>query len=86
MLAGGFIGPKLTELITLDQYKFVFGWILLVLAALMFWQTTPGYYEQEQEGTGHHVGIQETGGSCGKSQIRMPFRILFNHMRSSSRI
>ncbi len=32
MVAGGFIGPKLTELITLDQYKFVFGWILLVLA------------------------------------------------------
>jgi len=43
MLAGGFIGPKLTELITLDQFKFVFGWILLILAALMFWQTTPGY-------------------------------------------
>lgn len=43
MLAGGFIGPKLTEMITLDQFKFVFGWILLVLAALMYWQTTPGY-------------------------------------------
>ncbi len=43
MLVGGFIGPKLTEMITLDQFKFVFGWILLVLAALMFWQTTPGY-------------------------------------------
>ena len=43
MLAGGFIGPKLTELITLDQFKFVFGWILLVLAALLIWQTTPGY-------------------------------------------
>jgi uncharacterized membrane protein YfcA len=42
MLAGGFIGPKLTELITLDQYKFIFGWILLVLAALMIWQTLPG--------------------------------------------
>ncbi len=43
MIAGGFIGPKLTELVTLDQYKFVFGWILIVLAALMAWQTTPGY-------------------------------------------
>ena len=43
MLAGGFIGPKLTELLTLDQYKFIFGWILIVLAALMFWQTTPAY-------------------------------------------
>jgi len=41
MLVGGFIGPKLTELITLDQYKFVFGWILLILAALMVWQTLP---------------------------------------------
>ncbi len=43
MIAGGFIGPKLTELVTLDQYKFVFGWILVILAALMAWQTTPGY-------------------------------------------
>ena len=43
MLAGGFIGPKLTEMITLDQFKSAFGWILLVLAALMFRQTTPGY-------------------------------------------
>jgi hypothetical protein len=43
MLVGGFIGPKLTEMITLDQFKFAFGWILLVLAALMFWQTTPKY-------------------------------------------
>ncbi len=43
MLAGGFIGPKLTEMISVAQYKFVFGWILVVLAALMFWQTTPGY-------------------------------------------
>jgi Predicted permeases len=43
MLLGGFIGPKLTELITLDQYKYAFGWILLILAALMLWQTTPAY-------------------------------------------
>jgi len=43
MLVGAFIGPKLTEMITLDQFKFIFGWILLILAALMFWQTTPGY-------------------------------------------
>jgi uncharacterized protein len=48
-LAGGFIGPKLTELITLDQYKFVFGWILIVLAALMFWQTTPGYLNKNKK-------------------------------------
>jgi hypothetical protein len=49
MLAGGFIGPKMTELITLDQYKFVFGWILIILAALMFWQTTPGYLEKNKK-------------------------------------
>ncbi|MGC1453829.1 MAG: sulfite exporter TauE/SafE family protein [Nitrospirota bacterium] len=49
MVAGGFIGPKLTELITLDQFKFVFGWILLILAGLMFWQTTPGYLEKNKK-------------------------------------
>jgi hypothetical protein len=49
MLAGGFIGPKLTELITLDQYKFVFGIILIILASLMFWQTTPGYIERNKK-------------------------------------
>jgi hypothetical protein len=49
MVLGGFIGPKLTELITLDQYKFVFGWILLVLAGLMFWQTTPGYLAKNKK-------------------------------------
>jgi uncharacterized protein len=43
MLLGGFIGPKLTEMITLDQFKFAFGWILLILAALMLWQTMPSY-------------------------------------------
>ena len=49
MLLGGFIGPKLTEMITLDQYKFAFGWILLILAALMFWQTTPGYLAKNKK-------------------------------------
>jgi hypothetical protein len=49
MVLGGFIGPKLTELVTLDQYKFVFGWILLVLAGLMFWQTTPGYLAKNKK-------------------------------------
>ena len=48
-LLGGFIGPKLTELITLDQYKFVFGWILVILAGLMFWQTTPGYLDKNKK-------------------------------------
>ncbi len=49
MLVGGFIGPKLTELITLDQFKFAFGWILIVLAGLMYWQTTPGYLEKNKK-------------------------------------
>jgi len=49
MVAGGFIGPKLTELITLEQFKFVFGWILIVLAGLMFWQTTPGYLAKNKK-------------------------------------
>ncbi|MGO0122510.1 TSUP family transporter [Desulfothermobacter acidiphilus] len=49
MVLGGFIGPKLTELITLDQFKFVFGWILLVLAGLMVWQTTPGYLQRHKK-------------------------------------
>lgn len=49
MMAGGFIGPKLTELITLDQFKFLFGWVLILLAGLMFWQTTPGYIEKNKK-------------------------------------
>jgi uncharacterized membrane protein YfcA len=49
MVAGGFIGPKLTELITMAQFKFVFGWILLVLAGLMFWQTMPGYIAKNKK-------------------------------------
>ncbi|MBF0474523.1 MAG: sulfite exporter TauE/SafE family protein [Deltaproteobacteria bacterium] len=49
MLLGGFIGPKLTELITLDQFKFIFGWILIVLAGLMWWQTTPGYLDKNKK-------------------------------------
>ncbi|HZV55525.1 MAG TPA: sulfite exporter TauE/SafE family protein [Rhodocyclaceae bacterium] len=48
-LAGAFIGPALTDLITLDEFKFVFGWILFVLAALMFWQTTPGYIARNKK-------------------------------------
>jgi uncharacterized membrane protein YfcA len=48
MLLGAFIGPKLTELITLAQYKFFFGLILIILAALMFWQTTPRYLQKNK--------------------------------------
>lgn len=48
-IAGGFLGPKLTELVTLDQYKYVFGVILLVLAGLMFWQTTSGYLAKNKK-------------------------------------
>jgi hypothetical protein len=49
MLLGGFIGPKLTEMITLEQFKSAFGWILLVLAALMYWQTTAGYLSKNKK-------------------------------------
>ncbi|MCS7149438.1 MAG: TSUP family transporter [Caldimicrobium sp.] len=49
MMVGGFIGPKLTEMITLEQYKFLFGWVLLILAAIMFWQTTPSYIARNQK-------------------------------------
>lgn len=49
MVVGGFIGPKLTEMITLEQFKFVFGWILIILAGLMFWQTTPGYLAKNKK-------------------------------------
>lgn len=48
MLAGGFIGPLLTMFITLDQYRFMFGWILLILAGIMVWQTTPGFLERNK--------------------------------------
>ena len=49
MLAGGFIGPKLTEMISLTQFTFAFGWILLILAAFMLWQTTPGYLAKNKK-------------------------------------
>lgn len=49
MVAGGFIGPKFTELITPEQFKFIFGWILIALAGLMLWQTTPKYLEQNKK-------------------------------------
>jgi hypothetical protein len=49
MLVGGFIGPKLTELITLDEFKFLFGWVLFILAGLMFWQTTPSYLDKNKK-------------------------------------
>jgi len=49
MLAGGFIGPVLTTMVTVDEFKFVFGWILFILAALMFWQTTPGYMAKNKK-------------------------------------
>ena len=49
ILAGAFIGSGLTQLITLDEFKFVFGWILFFLAGLMFWQTTPGYIAKHKK-------------------------------------
>lgn len=49
MLIGGFIGPLLNQFVTVDEYKFIFGIILLILAALLFWQTTPGYLEKNKK-------------------------------------
>jgi hypothetical protein len=49
MLAGGFIGPILTQMVTIGEFKSVFGYILFVLAALMFWQTTPGYISKNKK-------------------------------------
>jgi len=49
MMLGGIIGPGLTEKLTMDQFKWVFGWILVVLALLMAWQTTPGYLEKNKK-------------------------------------
>ncbi len=49
MALGGFIGPLLNQYVTLDEYKFVFGIVLLILAALMLWQTTPGYIEKSKK-------------------------------------
>lgn len=49
MLAGGFIGPVLTQMVSLEQFKFVFGWILFILAALMLWQTMPGYIAKNKK-------------------------------------
>ena len=49
MMLGGIIGPGLTEKITMEEYKWVFGVILIVLALLMFWQTTPGYLEKNKK-------------------------------------
>ncbi len=49
MALGGFFGPLLNQFITLEEYKFVFGIVLLILAALMFWQTTPGYIEKSKK-------------------------------------
>ncbi len=49
MLAGGFIGPILTQMVTVAEFKAVFGYILFFLAALMFWQTTPGYISKNKK-------------------------------------
>jgi len=49
MALGGFFGPLLNQFVTLDEYKFVFGVVLLILAALMLWQTTPGYIEKSKK-------------------------------------
>ncbi len=68
MVVGGFIGPKLTELITLEQFKFVFGWILLVLAGLMFWQTTPGYLAKNKKEQAILKEFKKRAEECAKTK------------------
>lgn len=66
MLAGGFIGPVLTQLISLSQYKSWFGIVLIILAGLMFWQTLPAQVaknKQEQE-IMKHLKKQAEKGAC----------------------
>jgi uncharacterized protein len=66
MLAGGFIGPVLTQLISLAQFKSFFGIVLIVLAGLMFWQTLPAQVarnKQEQEIL-KHLKKQAEQGKC----------------------
>ena len=66
MLAGGFIGPVLTQLISLAQFKSLFGIVLIILAGLMFWQTLPAQVKknkQEQEIL-KHLKKQAEQGRC----------------------
>ena len=66
MLAGGFIGPVLTQLISLTQFKSLFGIVLFVLAGLMLWQTLPAQVaknKQEQEIL-KHLKKQAEQGKC----------------------
>jgi hypothetical protein len=66
MLAGGFIGPVLTQLISLAQFKSLFGIVLIILAGLMFWQTLPAQVaknKQEQEIL-KHLKKQAEQGKC----------------------
>jgi len=64
MLAGGFIGPVLTQLISLSQYKSWFGIVLIILAGLMLWQTLPAQLaknKQEQDIVKHLKKLAEEG-------------------------
>lgn len=66
MLAGGFIGPVLTQLVSLSQFKNLFGIVLIILAGLMFWQTLPAQVaknKQEQEIL-KHLKKQAEQGKC----------------------
>ena len=70
MLAGGFIGPVLTQLISLTQFKSLFGIVLLILSGLMFWQTLPAQVaknKQEQEIL-KHLKKQAEQGKCEVKQ------------------
>jgi len=72
MVAGAFIGPKLTEMITLSQFKFIFGWILLVLAALMFWQTMPAYLEKNAKEHAILKEFQRRAREAAAEKLKVP--------------
>jgi len=65
--AGGRVHrPVLTQLISLSQFKNLFGIVLIILAGLMFWQTLPAQVarnKQEQEIL-KHLKKQAEQGKC----------------------
>lgn len=66
MLAGGFIGPVLTQLISLTQFKSLFGIVLFILSGLMFWQTLPAQVAKNKHDQEilKHLKKQAEQGKC----------------------
>ena len=77
MLFGGFIGPQLTELITVSQFKFVFGIILIFLAGLMAWQTTPGYVARNKKEKAILHQFQKKAKEAAAERAQVKDRLIF---------